>query len=563
MLRETRVNSKNQWEPELLNESYKDEGQRSLWEDYCMNSTIHGFKYFVGSKRTLIERVWWFVVCIMSFYGCGRLIHSIYMKWDRNPVVVTFAEKARPVFSIPFPAVTICPEIKVRKAEFDFSQAYQVYNDYENEDAYLPPDQLEKLEALLQVCDFAFGIDMDNGTYDDDVVQRLQQMAIKLNEIFVTCGWRGQTIDCGHLFKPTLTDSGICYTFNSLSADEMLRKEQLHSEYEYLTENRTATRWSMDDGYETGPRNSTYPRRTFGAGIRAGMYAILRVRLKDMDYLCSNSFQGFKVHLHPPNQYPRLYNQNFRVPLTQEVSVSIDPLVIETSANIRNYSPIRRQCYYNHERYLKYFKVYTKSNCEIECLANYTIKMCGCAHFVYPRTGGERICGLGMSSCCNRALSVLEELDLLQTKNVSVKLMNQCNCLPACNGVIYNTETSQARFDWRKLLEQINPSFNSDEIELSYLSIHFKVPRFIPIKRSELFGVSDFLANCGGVLGLFMGVSILSIVEIIYYCTLKPIMERNATSRELFTPKPIKSHLILPPEEYGVPIRQRKDITKW
>lgn len=49
------------------------------------------------------------------------------------------------------------------------------------------------------------------------------------------------------------------------------------------------------------------------------------------------------------------------------------------------------------------------------------------------------------------------------------------------------------------------------------MKIFFKTDEFITNKRSELFGRTDFIANCGGLLGLFMGVSILSIVEIIYY----------------------------------------------
>lgn len=40
-------------------------------------------------------------------------------------------------------------------------------------------------------------------------------------------------------------------------------------------------------------------------------------------------------------------------------------------------------------------------------------------------------------------------------------------------------------------------------------------------RRSELYGTTDFVANCGGLLGLFMGVSLLSVVEAIYYCTLR------------------------------------------
>lgn len=56
---------------------------------------------------------------------------------------------------------------------------------------------------------------------------------------------------------------------------------------------------------------------------------------------------------------------------------------------------------------------------------------------------------------------------------------------------------------------------------MARLSIFFKETQFITSKRSELYGQTDFLANCGGLLGLFMGVSLLSIVEIIYYLTIR------------------------------------------
>lgn len=53
--------------------------------------------------------------------------------------------------------------------------------------------------------------------------------------------------------------------------------------------------------------------------------------------------------------------------------------------------------------------------------------------------------------------------------------------------------------------------------------LFFKEDQFIALKRAELFGITDFIANCGGLLGLFMGVSLLSIVEIIYFCTIRVI----------------------------------------
>lgn len=36
-------------------------------------------------------------------------------------------------------------------------------------------------------------------------------------------------------------------------------------------------------------------------------------------------------------------------------------------------------------------------------------------------------------------------------------------------------------------------------------------------KRSELYGFIDFIANMGGILGLFTGISIISLVEFLYF----------------------------------------------
>lgn len=58
-------------------------------------------------------------------------------------------------------------------------------------------------------------------------------------------------------------------------------------------------------------------------------------------------------------------------------------------------------------------------------------------------------------------------------------------------------------------------------VQFSRLTIFFKETQFITSKRSELYGLTDFLANCGGLLGLFMGISILSIVELVYFCTIR------------------------------------------
>lgn len=70
-------------------------------------------------------------------------------------------------------------------------------------------------------------------------------------------------------------------------------------------------------------------------------------------------------------------------------------------------------------------------------------------------------------------------------------------------------------------MKYLLPYFSDSSDELARVIIFFRDTQFITSKRSELYGQTDFLANAGGLLGLFMGVSILSLVEVLYFFTLR------------------------------------------
>lgn len=55
-----------------------------------------------------------------------------------------------------------------------------------------------------------------------------------------------------------------------------------------------------------------------------------------------------------------------------------------TSSKIENWTPKIRNCYYQHEKVLKFFKLYTYQNCKLECVANNTLRTCGCNAFYQP-----------------------------------------------------------------------------------------------------------------------------------------------------------------------------------
>lgn len=95
-----------------------------MFSEFCENSSIHGVKYFGERNRPTFERCWWIIAFVISFSLCSVLIRNLWNKWDETPVFVSFAERSTPVWEVPFPAVTICPETKAQKALFDYTEVY-------------------------------------------------------------------------------------------------------------------------------------------------------------------------------------------------------------------------------------------------------------------------------------------------------------------------------------------------------------------------------------------------------------------------------------------------------
>lgn len=48
-------------------------------------------------------------------YLCGESIRSVLINWIENPVSMSFTEKPASISEIPFPTITVCPEVKAHK----------------------------------------------------------------------------------------------------------------------------------------------------------------------------------------------------------------------------------------------------------------------------------------------------------------------------------------------------------------------------------------------------------------------------------------------------------------
>lgn len=95
------------------------EKRRHWTERYVEISGWYQFIFTIISIH--LCRIWWIVAFAISLIVCGKLILDTWKKWDRFPVIVTFAEKSTPIWEIPFPSVTICPETKVKQTIFNYT----------------------------------------------------------------------------------------------------------------------------------------------------------------------------------------------------------------------------------------------------------------------------------------------------------------------------------------------------------------------------------------------------------------------------------------------------------
>ncbi|XP_017835475.1 pickpocket protein 28 [Drosophila busckii] len=535
---------------------------KGLLLEYSKSTTIHGIRYIFEVHRPIYEKLYWLILTCTSVYFAVSLIWATYLKWQDSPVILGFDETLVPVHKIPFPTITICPEIKMERNVFDYAnisdeiwRTYQETNDLSGIDEI----DLERMAATLHICDadvaakFAPLLAKLSSLQALDVPETLVDLSLSKNLTGPFCKWSGRFYFCDKLFDFVATDEGICYQFNGLRPKDIYRDERYISYVDpdvvdfqnYFDvdldrlDNITGS-WSLDEGFVNQSSNS-YPQRTVISSARNGFFAFLQGMEHNYDYDCRRFKQGYKVFLNSPESVPLTSGNYILVPHGNEVIVSVLPNYVVSTDNLREISSDKRQCYFDDERDLQYFRSYSQSNCQTECLANFTMNRCGCVKFWMPKPFHVPVCGVDSIACYTAAQDELYMLLQNQTMQQSIDPTApiMCDCMPACTSLEYNFEISRAVYDIEKTITALREVYEVTDVIGSRLTVYFKEQQFTAIKRTILFGVSTLISNCGGIFGLFMGISSLSFIELVYFFCMRICgsckQRRKRKGKQLFT----------------------------
>ena len=283
-----------------------------------------------------------------------------------------------------------------------------------------------------------------------------------LESLIIGCNYLGK--DCPPdfvTFVPTLTRLGICYVFNS--------------------------------GFD-GRKVLT----TTGTGARLGLR--LLINISHSQYAATpNLDAGVKVAIHRQSEPPEPDDQGVGVPTGTNAFINIRQLNIidETGTSCNSKDQVSEL------NFLRQEFNYSAAACANDCFYTQIARACNCVISVEYAADRQPYQSLPLcrveDMCC-----VLAQ----QTTAVS------CPCLPSCNRTFYQLTTSYstfpANFFATDSLADIGNDLLTTNIFYESLSITEQV-------TSSSYNVVSLLSDIGGQLGLFLGISIISLMEFFFW----------------------------------------------
>ncbi|KAK2582164.1 hypothetical protein KPH14_004522 [Odynerus spinipes] len=474
---------------------------------YCEHSALVGYKYLTEPGRTWIERIIWMavhvsIICILAYFVIGA-----YHAFTTVPMVTSVESDHYPTTRISFPAVAICSinRISRRSAVKMATDVSKVTNmtvdqileliaqlgDLYNSMYKFPKARHEELNRLL--------LDYYEGEYD--ITEIMKDLTPQCSVILLKCLFNGQQRNCTDIFSFDKTQDGYCCTFNYVRHDR---------------------------DYDDETPMEVMPVKDLG--IERGLTVVMEPFLDDYFY----SFLpiiGWKVTVFNPTDYPDNISGGVTEVLVSpllESYLEIEAVSFYSTDQTKSYPIPKRKCIFPNEIRTRY-GVYSYSDCLVDCREEQVWKQCKCIPFYLPtRTNelsqhGRRTCTLRDVSCLHKHkskwLSVFPHEDELLNETMGKIDSLRCgNCYPTCLDVTYSLRSSSSKmkrgFYKTRLLDNI------EIVDQSIIHVYFSKYGTVRLKQDVAYTWYELLSDIGGICGVFIGFSLISVVELVYFLTL-------------------------------------------
>ncbi|CAL1291901.1 unnamed protein product [Larinioides sclopetarius] len=255
-------------------------------------------------------------------------------------------------------------------------------------------------------------------------------------------------------------------------------------------------------------------------GRMHGLQLYLQARKQDTLPLLSKDL-GVRIVVHDPRSIPIATEKGVDIRPGDMASISLEYVEINRLAQPWGICAEDGQVLSNNFS----GNPYVQSECESFCINEEIFRRCHCYHprylsaIVEPRP--KVICATNDTTSTDSCfLSVVHDTD-----NGTV----DCNCPPACREKTYQltTSASQLNPDFFRLIKKAKTlrtqdgkaSVTNSDIDFSLMGVQIFYNSFFVshVNETAIYSWESLIANIGGNMGLFLGLSLVTIVEVVEF----------------------------------------------
>ena len=381
------------------------------------------------------------------------------------------------------------------------------------------------------------------------------------------CEWKGTAIPCSAMFTKFPTDQGMCCSFNIRAAEDIFQGAvypQLVSKLQTIDKNASFGDSKLPKKYVDNGEPTTLP------GKNKGLVLMLDAHT---DTFASGSvdsdYKGFTGLIAPSGTFPFTIQESFVILPGHNNIIALSGSRVDADDSLRNLKVEDRKCMFEDENSnMTVHKNYTYSNCMFECALLYAKKNLTinrnitCTPWYFPTA--------------DSTITVCDPWEAVDYFKLMINELpdNTCaHCYPDCSTTIYETAIttvpfrrcdssnvgvsklcdvsnlklplptkfgSQVKADGgnkaytkkmvsseRKYASVLpagdifasNPTtYDAYDEDIAMVQIYFKKSTLFQMGSQPRMTWIDYLSTVGGLMGLVLGMGIVSIIELVWVC---------------------------------------------
>ncbi|XP_051998599.1 acid-sensing ion channel 4-A [Xyrauchen texanus] len=289
----------------------------------------------------------------------------------------------------------------------------------------------------------------------------------QLEEMLKSCNFSGQNCSAED-FSVVYTRYGKCYTFNG---------------------------------------NKTTSRKTKQGGMGNGLEIMLDIQQDEYLPIWKETNEtsleaGIRVQIHSQDEPPYIHQLGFGVSPGFQTFVSCQEQRL-------TYLPQPwGNCRSTSEQMIPGYDTYSISACHLRCETLEVLRECKCRMVHMP--GDADICTPSNIKCVDKALALLQKSS-----------GDSCFCETPCNLTRYGKELSMVKIPSKGSARYLSRKYDKSEEYIRdnflVLDVFFEALNYETIEQKKAYDVAGLLGDIGGQMGLFIGASVLTILEILDY----------------------------------------------